>query len=268
MKHLIHLDQYPIDAPGSEAYDGLVEHCQQQLSDNGALELPDFLTANAIHSLVAHCKTVKLDGHRMEGMFPAYSDNLNDADDTNLPEDHPSRTRLAASHRFLPGDLFDDNSPLRQLYNYSPFVNFLQNALAVPQLFPIKDQLGQINMLAYEPGDCNGWHFDTNEFIVSLVLQVAECGGDYHYIPGLRSADNENIEAVSWRMRNPDAPADIQKVDLKAGSLFLFKGKYTLHRVTEVKGTDDRIVAILSYDQRSGHLLTDSSKLAMYGRTK
>lgn len=267
MDHIIDLERYPVDAPHSRTYRALIEHCQQQLAEDGALELPAFLTVGVVSSLVKHCATAKLNGHRMNGMFSAYSDNLSDVDDPNLPADHPSRTRLPASHRFIPGDLFDDDNPLRHLYGYAPFVDFIQRALGAPALYPIEDKLGQINMLAYEPGDRNGWHFDTNEFIVSLVLQVAEFGGDYHYIPGLRSADDENLTAVSWRMQNPDAPEGVQQIDLQAGSLFLFKGKYTLHRVTEIEGTRDRVVAILSYDPQPDHQLSDSSKLAMYGRT-
>jgi len=266
MNDLIDVDRYPIEAPHSDTCRRLIESCRQQLADKGALELPGFLRADVVDSLVRHCETVKLDGHRMRGMFPAYSDNLNDADNTDLPEDHPGRTRLPASHRFIPGDLIDDDNPLRQLYSYPPFVDFLKHAVGVTELYPIEDKLGQINMLAYEPGDCNGWHFDTNEFIVSLILQPAESGGEYHYIPGLRSADNENLAEVSSRMQNPDAPKGVEQIDLKAGSLFLFKGQYTLHRVTEVKGTRDRVVAILSYDTEPDHRLSDSSKLAMYGR--
>ena len=266
MDHIIDLKRYPVDAPHSDTYRSLIEHCQQQLAEDGALELPGFLTAEVVQQLVEHSATAKFEGHRMNGMFPAYSDNMSDTDDPNLPDDHPSRIRLPASHRFIPGDLFDDNNPLRQLYEYSPFVDFIQRALGVPALYPIEDKLGRINMLAYEPGDRNGWHFDTNEFIVSLILQVAEFGGDYHYLPGLRSADDENLAEVSWRMQNPDAPDGVQRVDLQAGSLFLFKGQYTLHRVTEIEGNRDRVVAILSYDPEPGHQLSDSSKLAMYGR--
>lgn len=266
MKHIINLDRYPVDAPQLDSYRALMEHCQHQLAEDGALELPGFLTDAVVQQLVDHSVTAKLKGHRMDGLFPAYSDSMSDVDDPNLPEDHPSRIRLPASHRFIPGDLFADDSPLLQLYQYSPFVAFIRCALGLPALYPIDDKLGRINLLAYEPGDRNGWHFDATEFIVSLVLQVAEFGGDYHYIPGLRSASNENFAEVSSRMQNPDAPKGVQQVDLQAASLFLFKGKYTLHRVTEIEGNRDRVVAILSYASQPGHRLSTSSKLALYGR--
>lgn len=62
------------------------------------------------------------------------------------------------------------------------------------------DDMGCINMLVYEAGDQNGWHFDTTDFIVSLILQPAGAGGEYQYIPDLRSPDDENLPAVSARM--------------------------------------------------------------------
>jgi len=262
----IDTERYPIDAPQLDAYRVFIEHCQQQLAGTGALALSGFFTANIVRRLVKHSEIVKFTGHRMNGMFSAYSDNMSDADDINLPHDHPSRIRLPASHRFIPGDQFNHDNALRQLYEYAPFVAFIRTILGVQELRPINDNLGQINMLVYEPGDCNGWHFDTNAFVVSLVLQTAESGGDYQYIPGLRSLENENLAEVSSRMQNPDAPEGVQQIELAAGSLFLFKGQHTLHRVTQIKGTRDRVVAILSYDTNSNHRLSDSSKLAMYGR--
>ncbi len=267
MEHIIDLKRYPIDTPDSDACRSLIQDSQQQMAENGALELQGFLTAKIVDQLVKHSASVKLDGHRMSGQYTAYSDNLNDGDDPNLPVDHPKRIRLPASHLFIPGDLIGDDNPLRQLYEYPAFIDFVRFAVSVSELHPIEDRLGRINMLTYEPGDCNGWHFDTNEFIVSLVLQIAEAGGDYHYIPRLRSADDENLAAVSWRMKNPDSPEGVHQVDLQAGSLFLFKGRHTLHRVTEIAGERDRVVAILSYHQTPGHQLSDSSKQAMYGRT-
>jgi len=268
MEDILDLERYPIDQPESAAFKRLTEKSRQQMSQQGALELPGFLSAASLRQLVDFAAQVKMDGHRMAGMYTAYSDNLNDGDNPDLPADHPDRIRLPASHRFIPGDLIGADNPLRRIYEYPPFIEYLRRALEVAQLHPIADELGRINLLTYEPGDCNGWHFDTNEFIVSLVLQTAETGGEYHYIPGLRSDDDPNLAAVSRRMQNPDAAEGVRQVDLKAGSLFLFKGKYTLHRVTEIDAARDRIVAIMSYHQSPGHRLSDSSKIAMYGRRK
>jgi hypothetical protein len=50
------------------------------------------------------------------------------------------------------------------------------------------------------------------------------------------------------------------------GTLLLFEGRNSIHRVTPIRGRITRLVALLAYDTRSG---TRSSKLlqrARYGR--
>ena len=47
-----------------------------------------------------------------------------------------------------------------------------------------------------EQGDEFGWHYDTNDGAVSLVLQSAEEGGDFEYAPLIRSERDENYNQV------------------------------------------------------------------------
>ncbi|MFT5114986.1 MAG: hypothetical protein ACI8P9_004329 [Parasphingorhabdus sp.] len=266
MQSIINLRDYPIHRAESAAYQDMIDSARDTLNKQDALELPNFLLPDTLRELLEFAAANKTESHFMQGMFPAYSDNMNDRDDTELPDDHPSRIRLPASHHFIAGDLIDHNSPVRLLYNNKSFIEFLKSILGTPTLYTVADKLGCMSLLFYKPGDSNGWHFDTTEFIVSLVLQTAEVGGEYHYIPNLRSATDENLTEVSKRMQNPDNPVGIQKANLQSGSLFLFKGKNTLHRVTKIAGQQDRIVGILSYNQKPGHVLTESSRMAMYGR--
>lgn len=265
---IINTAKYPIGELSNNSFRELCNDARQTLQHSGVLQLADFLQPAITSQLIEHAEAFRSSGHRMDGLFPAYSDAMSDQDDDRLPADHPMRLRLPASHRFLPGDLFSKDNPLRALYNSKEFVAFVKDLLGVPAIYPVADNMGCINMLVYEPNDRNGWHFDTTDFVISLMLQPAESGGDYQYLPDLRSPENENLQAVSARMQNPDDPADIQSVDLQSGSLFLFRGKYTLHRVTQVTGNRDRVVGILSYTPRPGHVLSDSSKMAMFGRVE
>ena len=126
--------------------------------------------------------------------------------------------------------------------------------------------MGALNYLIYEPKDENGWHFDTTENVISLILQLPQSGGKYQYIHNLRSPEDQNLGQVSDRMKNPDSPSGIDTASLSPGTLLFFKGKNTLHRVTRVSGDRERIVAILSYHNKAGHQLSDGSRMAMYGR--
>jgi hypothetical protein len=266
MNQLINIKNYPIDSLESETGLNLLSRCQARIAIDGALVLGEFLLPETVNRLLREAISAKSAGHRMAGEFSAYSDDLSEQENPALDASHPQRTRLPASHLFIAGDRIGERSPLREIYQNPGLLNFIQAVMGVPSLYLVDDPLGCINLLTYEPDDCNGWHFDTTEFVVSILLQAAQIGGEYQYIPALRSDENENLHAVSWQMQHPDDTTSVQSVNLKPGSLFLFKGKNTLHRVTTVKGETDRIVAILSYHQSKGHWLSDGSRQAMYGR--
>ena len=146
------------------------------------------------------------------------------------------------------------------------FQQFVQEVTQSDEVHPLADKMGKLNYLIYGKDDENGWHFDTTEFVLSIPLQMAGEGGDYQFVRGLRSAEHEDEEALLKRMKNPDMETDMESVNLAPGTLFFFKGLYTLHRVTRVCSDQERIVAIISYHRNPGHILSDSSKMAMYGR--
>jgi len=263
----VDLNRYPLHDLDSIQGKALIEACRTNLSATGALALDGFIPAEETKRLVCDARLRKPISHRMTGMFSPYSDDLREEDDLGLPEDHPRRLKLPASHRFIAGDRIPFGSSLQQIYRDQRFIDFLASVLGVKALYPISDALGCINILIYEPGDANGWHFDTTEFVISIMLQAATRGGQYQCIPEMRSEKDENLGAITDRMLNPDMEHGIRQITLEPGTLFLFKGKNTLHRVTRVEQGDDRVVAILSYHRAPGHILSEGSKLAMYGRT-
>jgi len=262
----INFDQYPLDDLNSNHVRDLIIHARDELRRNGSVELSGFLLDETIQHLIRELSYLKSDGHRMDGSFSPYSDDLSDLDTNNLPGDHPARIRLPASHIFVAGDRIDPCGPLWQLYKDYGFINFVSEIVGASKLFPLGDEMGSINYLVYEHGDCNGWHFDTTEFVISIPLELSRIGGDYQYVQNLRSPDNENLDAVRFQMENPDEMKKVTTLNARPGSLFIFRGQYTLHRVTRNQGENDRSVVIISYHRTSGHLLSDGSKLAMYGR--
>ena len=57
------------------------------------------------------------------------------------------------------------------------------------------------------------------------------------------------------------------RLDMGVGALVLFRGRYTLHRVTPVEGHSPRLTAVLSYDTAPGVMLTEHNRRLFYGRT-
>ena len=40
------------------------------------------------------------------------------------------------------------------------------------------------------------WHFDGDEFTVSILIQEAEEGGLFEFVPDIRKPGDENLESV------------------------------------------------------------------------
>ncbi|MBS0399733.1 MAG: 2OG-Fe(II) oxygenase, partial [Proteobacteria bacterium] len=55
---------------------------------------------------------------------------------------------------------------------------------------------------------------------------------------------------------------------LSAGTLNVFAGKNSLHRVSTVEGDRSRMIAVFSYYERPGVLFSDRERLGFYGRTQ
>ena len=71
-----------------------------------------------------------------------------------------------------------------------------------------------------KPGQRFNWNFDTNEFTITTLLQAAESGGKFEYVPNLRSPDNECIEEVKKVLSGNHNR--VKQLELKAGDLQFF----------------------------------------------
>ena len=57
----------------------------------------------------------------------------------------------------------------------------------------------------------------------------------------------------------------MRTIKLEAGTLMLFRGHYSLHRVTEVTGQRDRVQSILGFNPTSGVKGSMESNILHYG---
>jgi hypothetical protein len=107
-----------------------------------------------------------------------------------------------------------------------------------------------------------GWHFDANEFIVSLMTRHADAGGEFEYCPNIRSPGDENYVAVQAVL---DGERELVRVlDLQVGDIQIFKGRYSLHRVAPTVGK--RQTVIFGYSREPGYIGSVESTMRVYGR--
>lgn len=262
MSNCIDLIRYPIDRLDTGIGATLIATAREALAENGACELPGFLTTSAVDEAVVLAEAKRHQAFRME---QEHDIEFSDHDPATLaPTDiHSSRVRTAKG-----GIAYDEvamNSPARIVFESDEVKAFLGQALGVDRLHRMDDPLGALNVMVYEPGDELGWHFDSAEFVVTMMLQAPEYGGVFEFVPMLRSEHDGNDEGV--RALLSGSRAGICTLACDPGTLVLFRGHLSPHRVTPIEGTRARINAVLGYSRRPDHRLSPSGQNRFYGRT-
>jgi hypothetical protein len=255
----VDLDRYPIDQPGPER-DAVVAAAREAIDSVGCAVLKGFVRAERLPEIVAECDRTAEFGHRNFNRTNPYFT----VDREDLPETHPLRRFYDRSNAFVPADNFGPESVLRQIYEWPAFAPFIQEALGEERFFPYADPLADVIVNLAEEGNGFPWHFDTNNYTVTLAIQNAEQGGDFEYSPYLRTPTDENYEGVE-RVLDGD-PSLIRTLRLEPGDLQIFKGRYSLHRVTPLVGQRLRYVAIFSYVEEPGMVGQPERARQLYGR--
>ncbi len=258
---LINLDRYPIDCQGA-ARDALLVQVHADLARDGCAVIKGFLTQEGINALTQEADGVAASGHRSFNKTNPYFTQ----DDVSLPADHPARQFYERSNCFIPADNFSNHGPLRTVHDGAGFDRFIQDCLQEPDgaFFRYGDPLADVIVNMAEEGNGFPWHFDTNNFTVTLAIQNADEGGAFEYAAGIREGD-ENFEEVARVLAGTSTR--VTELQLEPGDLQLFKGRYSLHRVAPLKGSRRRYVAIFSYVEQEGMVGAPERTKQLYGRT-
>jgi len=260
---LVDLASYPIDRPGSDAYVTLAELCRDQLETTGASILRGFLRPDALDHALESAHRLVAAAHRSE--IDNGSPYLELPED-HWPEGHPRLMNGPTSLGATAYDRFPASDPIRQLYESDPFMTFLAAALGRDRLYRYDDPLGALNLAVMTAGDQLWWHFDQTDFVVSIALQSSQRGGDFECVPMLRSEDDERYDDVARVLTGADEAA--VRVPMEPGTLMLFQGRHSLHRVTPIEGDVPRLVALLAYDTKAGTCSSELLRAFRYGRTE
>lgn len=257
---LIDLARYPLAEPEGADCRALVRGGQGRLARDGALALPGFVTRQAVALMRAEAEAL-----RPRAYYCAQGHNPYLApDDPARAATHPRNRRQKSDKGCLADDLIPRGAALRALYDWPGLRRFIAAVLGAETLYPYEDPLGSLNINVFDVGQQLGWHFDNADFAVTLMIQPAEAGGVYEYVPAIRRPDSENFDAVGRVLDG--AREGVRTLDMDAGALVLFRGRYALHRVAPVAGARPRLIAVLSYDTRPGVTLSEHTRRIFYGR--
>jgi hypothetical protein len=258
---LLDLDRYPIDRPDSSACRALVERCKADLAGKGFFNLDGLVRKEAIASAIAELKPViatKAFTHKREHNIYFLKEV------PGLPPDHPALRKVTTINHTICADQMPAGAAVLQIYEWPLLAAFLAATMEKATLHTMADPLARVNVMAYRAGEALNWHFDRSEFTTTLLLQAPEAGGAFEYRRDLRSATDPNYEGVARLIEGHDPESRIQP--LASGTLNVFKGRNTAHRVTPVIGGRERIIAVFSYYERPGVMFTPEERIGFYGR--
>ena len=259
---LVDLDRYPVLDPSGPAYAALVTDARAQLRATGAVELPGFVRPDALAALVADADALATRAHHSAGEGTAYLE----FPDFSLPEDHPRLTWGHYAVGAVPYDLMPRESVLRRLYEWEPLCALVEAILDRGPVYRYADPFGALNLAVMGEGDELQWHFDQTDFVVSLAIQTADHGGDFEVHPRIRSADDERYDEVAAALAG--TRDGVVTLPMVPGTLLVFEGRYSLHRVSPVGGGKVRHVGLLAYDTAPGTLGSALLRENRYGRTE
>ena len=257
-RELIDLACYPIDENGP-AREALVTRVQADLSGDGCAVIKRFLTPQGTALLAAEADSNSDKGHRSFNRTNVYFTK----DDPSLPITDPRRRFFDRSNSFISADNFPKAGPLRTVHDFAAFDPFIRDCLQQDRFFRYADPLADVIVNMADEGYGFPWHFDTNNFTVTMALQNAEEGGEFEYAPNIRTG-GENFVEVQKVLDGTSGK--VKTLRLEPGDLQLFRGRYSLHRVTPLKGPTPRYVAIISYVDEPGMVATPERCLQLYGK--
>jgi hypothetical protein len=255
LARIVDLDRYPLDA-------ALVEECRESLRRDGAVKLEGFVRPDAVERMVDDARALASRGYPNDATHNAYFD---DELDESLPADHPRRILVRSAQKAVAMDLLPPDFAPRAIYESDEATRFVAAVLEKDVLFRSADPLDGCNMTVYEEGDELGWHFDQSEFSVTLMIQRSDAGGDFEYVPLVRTPEDERYDDVRDVLQGKSDR--VRLLASEPGTLAFFRGRYSLHRVPPIGGSTPRMNSVLTYTAEPGHKLSPMAQQMYYGRT-
>ncbi len=258
---LLNHQRYPIDDTDNEARRAAVDRCRRSLVADGCAVIEGFLSEKGLGLLLEEATERKSKAYFSSSKSTnVYFSN----DDPSLPGDHPRRVFLERSNGFVSSDNFGEETASRRLYRWPALTRFIADCLGKDHLYVYDDPVSNMIVNVGRPGTCFNWHFDTNEFTITMLLNAAESGGFFEYVPNLRSAQDECYADVRKVLEGDRSK--VIRLDLMPGDLQLFLGRFSLHRVTKNTGSTDRLLLIMSYAERPGMIGSLHRTKELYGK--
>ncbi|MCA0975013.1 hypothetical protein LCL99_11075 [Halomonas denitrificans] len=261
LSDLVDSERYPLDRPNDPALMSAIEQARADLDREGCAVLRGFLREDRLTQMREECQELAEKSFYNTREVNAYFT----ADDPTLPEQDPRRLFMTRTSGFVTRDMIAADRIMQRLYVSQGMKSLVARCLGEEQIYEYADPYAGLVLNVLPEGTQQPWHYDTNEFIVTMMTQAPESGGSFEYCPDIRTPQDENYAGVGAVIRDEDREG-VRRLDLQPGDLQLFKGRFSLHRVTRVEGVTPRLTAIFAYSQSPGVVGRLERTRQLYGR--
>lgn len=246
LEYFVDLKRYPIDNLDSAAGRELISMAHAMMSQDCLALLPNFLRADAVGALADELSGLESHAHRIDYLSTPYGW----MDNSGFAEEHPRSRLFRRNCGTITTELLESTSLSQRLFHLDELTEFVRRLLGYESLYPSVCPTLSIQVNTMVDGDGFGWHFDTNDGVVSFMIQTADGGGEFEYVPLIRDEDDEHYDDVQ---RVFDGTYEPLRPNMVAGAFSLFMGRRSVHRVAPVGATGcSRISLLYSYDRQPG----------------
>ena len=261
LKSIVDLEKYPIYDLNSPKIKNLIKKSKEELDQFSCSTIPNFILPKSLEIMNSELEKQLDEVYMSKESINPY---LYAKDDPKLPKDHPKRIFMDRYNGYLNSDCFPKNSEMKYLYETEELLKFVSACLGVSPIYRWADPLACHAYNVMKPDGVLPWHFDSCEFTLSLMIQKPEKGGVFEYCPNIREPGNENFEEVQKVIAGDRTR--VRQLKLEPGDLQIFKGRFTLHRVTKVEGQKSRYMCIPAYVLDPWRVNTPEHSKAIYGK--
>lgn len=257
---LIDLARYALDDLDSEHGQTLVATCQRQMASTGCCRLPGFLSELGLSQIGAEARALMSQAHHSDRQFTPYYRQP----DRSLPDDDPRACTVRFAVGYVGRDKLSRDDAIESLFAWDALLNLVAATLERGAIHRFDDSLGSLNVTVMRAGEELGWHVDACEAVASILLESAEEGGLFEYIPPFEGSPEAVRRQVSNVLGGDQRGA--VGVAMSPGDLVLFCGRHSLHRVTSIQGNRHRLMLLMSFDNLAQREVDNAGNMDLFGR--
>ena len=257
---LIDLSKYPISDLSQTQSRDFADKCRQDYQQTGLCMLPGFIKPAALEAMAKETSSFTDKAYFCKSSHSAYLDE----GDANASKSDVANRQEQTFVGSVAYDNIPESSDLKMLYQWDPLKDFIGYVLGKSPFYRFADPFGACSVNVFVEGGEHGWHFDESEYTVTLMLQAPDDGGTFEYVPQIRGRQDE--KEVVGRVLDGDRDGVIE-LPFTSGTLLIFGGNQTIHRVTRVGGERPRLVPVLCYAEEPNLVNSASVRKLFWGRT-